>query len=77
MFWIVVGIKHYLNWMKECYRVLKQETHFYTFVNINDITNYLQTAKDVGFKLHNIINMIKDTGMPNRWYYKQSSCTIL
>ena len=64
------------DWMSECYRVLKDETHFYTFCNINDITEYLQTAKEVGFKLHNIISMIKDTGMPNRWYYKQTELVL-
>ncbi|MCY8546629.1 DNA-methyltransferase [Bacillus vallismortis] len=64
------------SWMEQCYRVLKNETHFYTFCNINDITKYLQVAKDVGFKLHNIIAMIKDTGMPNRWYYKQTELVL-
>lgn len=64
------------EWMSEVYRVLKDETHFYTFTSINDITTYLQTAKEVGFKLHNIISMIKDTGMPNRWYYKQTELVL-
>lgn len=58
------------DWMKECFRVLKDGTHFYTFCNTNDITEYLQVAQECGFKLHNIITMIKDTGMPNRWYLK-------
>lgn len=57
-------------WMAECYRILKDNTHFYTFCNINDLKNYLNIAEDVGFKLHNIITMIKDTHMPNRWYMK-------
>lgn len=64
------------DWMSECYRVLKDGTHFYTFCNTNDITNYLYTARKVGFKLHNIISMIKDTGMPNRWYYKQTELVL-
>ena len=64
------------QWMTECYRVLGEKSHFYTFVNINDITQYLKTAKEIGFKLHNIISMIKDTGMPNRWYYKQTELLL-
>jgi site-specific DNA-methyltransferase (adenine-specific) len=64
------------EWMEECFRVMKSETHFYTFCNTNDITEYLQVAKEVGFKLHNIIVMIKDTGMPNRWYYKQTELIL-
>jgi site-specific DNA-methyltransferase (adenine-specific) len=63
-------------WMRECFRVMKNETHFYTYVNINDITTYLSVAKEIGFKLHNIISMIKDTGMPNRWYYKQTELVL-
>lgn len=64
------------DWMEEVFRVMKDGTHFYTFCNTNDITTYLQTAKEVGFKLHNIISMIKDTGMPNRWYYKQTELVL-
>ena len=32
-------------WMGECYRVLKDGTHFYTFCNTNDILRYLESAK--------------------------------
>lgn len=64
------------EWMSECYRVLKEETHLYTFCNTNDITEYLQVAQECGFKLHNIITMIKDTGMPNRWYLKNCELVL-
>lgn len=58
------------QWMRECYRVLKNGTHFYTFCNTNDLGQYLIDADKIGFKLHNVITMIKDTKMPNRWYLK-------
>lgn len=64
------------KWIKECYRVLKSKTHFYTFCNTNDISNYLDTAKNAGFKLHNILVMKKDTGMPNRWYLKNTELIL-
>jgi len=57
-------------WMGECFRVLKNRTHFYTFCNNNDIRSYLNAADSVGFELHNILSMIKNTKMPNRWYLK-------
>jgi site-specific DNA-methyltransferase (adenine-specific) len=63
-------------WMSECYRVLKEETHFYVFSNTNELRNFLNVAHGVGFKFHNLITMIKDTGMPNRWYYKQSELVL-
>lgn len=64
------------QWFSECYRVLKEGTHFYTFCNTNDIGNYLRIAEEVGFGLHNIITMIKDTHMPNRWYMKYSEFVL-
>lgn len=62
-------------WMRECFRVLKDGTHFYTFCNTNDLRKYLNVAVDVGFRLHNVITMIKNTGMPNRWYLK--NCELI
>ena len=64
------------EWMSECYRVLKQGTHFYTFCNTNDIKEYLNVAEECGFKLHNILIMKKDTGMPNRWYLKNTELVL-
>lgn len=69
------GIPKPTEWIPECYRILKEGTHFYTFCNTNDITEYLVVAQECGFKLHNIITMIKDTGMPNRWYLK--NCELI
>lgn len=59
-------------WFEECYRILKDGTHFYVFCNINDLRIYLNAAYEVGFRLHNIITMIKDTKMPSRWYLRFS-----
>lgn len=65
-----------LEWMSECFRILKAKSHFYTFCNTNDIQIFLNSASKCGFKLHNIITMIKDTMMPNRWYLKQSELIL-
>lgn len=65
-----------LLWMKEVFRVLKDKTHFYTFCNTNDLRKYLNDAAAVGFKFHNLISVIKDTGMPNRWYLKQTELLL-
>lgn len=59
-----------VKWIGDCFRVLKEKSHFYTFCNTNDLENYLTVARTIGFQLHNVISMIKDTGMPNRWYLK-------
>lgn len=64
------------NWMKESFRILKEGSHFYVFANINSLNDYLNEAKVAGFKLHNIISMIKDTKMPNRWYLKYTEFVL-
>jgi site-specific DNA-methyltransferase (adenine-specific) len=63
------------TWMRECFRILKDGTHFYTFCNTNDLRKYLNVAANVGFRLHNVLIMIKNTGMPNRWYLK--NCELI
>lgn len=63
-------------WMAECFRVLSDNAHFYTFCNRNDLLEYLQAAKKVGFELHNTLSMIKDTKMPNRWYLKYTETVL-
>lgn len=65
-----------LKWMEECFRVLRNGTHLYTFCNTNDLQTYLNNAEKVGFKFHNLISMIKDTRMPNRWYLKQTELLL-
>ena len=57
-------------WLKNSFETLKSPSHFYVFCNKNDIVKFINEAENQGFKLHNIITMIKDTKMPNRWYLK-------
>ena len=57
-------------WFNQVFRVLRNGTHFYTFCNRNDLRTYLNAANSSGFDYHNMIAMIKDTNMPNRWYLK-------
>ena len=61
--------------MAECFRVLN-DGHIYIFTNTVSLQETLNIATEAGFKLHNLITMIKDTGMPNRWYYKQSELIL-
>lgn len=64
------------RWFKECYRVLGEETHFYVFTNVQSLKDYLEAAEKTGFKLHNVLSMIKDTKMPNRWYLKYTELVL-
>ena len=54
----------------ELYRVLKDNTHCYIMTNNLNIEEFLTTAKEVGFQLHNIVIWKKNNATPNRWYMK-------
>ena len=62
-------------WLEHCYRVMR-DGHLYIFTNTVSLQETLNAATWAGFRLHNIISMIKDTGMPNRWYYKQTEIIL-
>jgi len=70
------GLIHPKDWMNLCFQKLKDNTHFYSFCNINGIEEYLRVLKNVGFKIHNILTMRKNTKMPNRWYLKYTEFII-
>ena len=63
------------EWISELFRVMR-DGHLYVFTNTISLQETLNAATGAGFKLHNIISMIKDTGMPNRWYYKQTELVL-
>ena len=58
------------DWLSEIYRVLKEQSHFYVFVNDKNVQEMLNEATRVGFKLHNILVWKKNNCTPNRWYMK-------
>ena len=64
------------KWFNESFRVLKDKTHLYVFTNVQSIKDYLICAELAGFKLHNILSMVKDTHMPNRWYLKRTELVL-
>ena len=62
-----IGAEDYFG---ELYRVLKDGTHCYIMTNTLNIENFLTTAREVGFGLHNILVWKKNNCTPNRWYMK-------
>lgn len=65
------------EWMGEVYRLMKDDySHFYCFTNTISLKEYLVEAENVGFEMHNIIYMIKDTMMPNKYYGKNSEIVL-
>jgi site-specific DNA-methyltransferase (adenine-specific) len=69
-------IPNAVDWMSSVYSVLDDSAHMYVFCNTNELSNYLIAAGKCGFKLHNVLSMIKDTHMPNRWYMKYTELIL-
>lgn len=58
------------DWLKECYRVLKDNSHIYIMTNLLNLFSLKELAEGVGFKLHNLLVWEKNTANANRWYMK-------
>lgn len=58
------------DWLKECYRILKDNTHIYIMTNLLNLFTLKNIAEKVGFKLHNLLVWEKNTANANRWYMK-------
>ena len=69
-------LPNFKQWLSLCYLLLKKDAHIYIFTNTVSLQEILNSATDSKFKLHNLITMIKDTNMPNRWYLKQTELIL-
>lgn len=58
------------DWLPKVYRVLKENSHCYIWVNDKNLSDLQKAAEKVGFKLHNILVWKKNNLTPNRWYMK-------
>lgn len=58
------------EYMSELYRVLKEGTHCYIFINFINLTNMIKEAERVGFKMHTLLVWKKNNKTPSRWYMK-------
>lgn len=58
------------EYMGELYRILKEGTHCYIFINFINLQEMMEEAKKVGFKLHTLLVWEKNNKTPSRWYMK-------
>ena len=61
---------NHLTWIKECYRVLKNNSHIYIMTNLLNLFPLQKLTEQVGFKLHNLLVWEKNNANANRWYMK-------
>ncbi len=64
------------QWIGECYRVLKNNTHIYVMTNFLNLEEYMSEIRKAGFDLHNLLIWEKNNATPNRWYMKNCEYII-
>ncbi len=58
------------KYMNELYRILKEGTHCYIFINFINLQEMMMEAEKAGFKLHTLLVWEKNNKTPSRWYMK-------
>ena len=66
----ITNVIQFSEWLLEVYRVLKENSHCYVWVNDKNLVDLCNEAEKVGFRLHNILVWKKNNCTPNRWYMK-------
>lgn len=65
------------EWLPECYRILKDGSHAYIFINFLNLKELMYEAEKVGFKMHNLLVWEKNNATPNRWGMKNCEYVLL
>lgn len=60
------------EWIRESFRVLKDNTHMYIMTNTLNLFKFQKLAIEAGFQLHNLLVWKKNTTNANRWYMKNA-----
>lgn len=56
--------------LPELYRVLKDNSHAYFFINFLNLQSLMEEVQKAGFKIHNLLVWEKNNVTPNRWFMK-------
>lgn len=57
-------------WFPKIFKLLKESSHCYIFVNLLNLERYIRLAKGSGFKIHNLLVWEKDNCTPSQYYMK-------
>ena len=72
----ITNVIQFSEWLPEIYRILKENSHCYIWVNDKNLVDLCNEAEKVGFRLHNILVWKKNNCTPNRWYMKNCEFII-
>ena len=70
-------IPKFSTWIQECYRVLKNGTHFYCMTNDKNLNDIYNAAASSGFKEVNILVWKKYMHVPTAYYMKNVEYILL
>lgn len=56
------------DWLPEIFRVVKNNSHIYIYINARNLKDLQTEAEKVGFKFQNILIWNKGNATPNRYY---------
>lgn len=69
-------VPRFKDWLPECYRVLKNNTHAYFMVNSSNLLEMMNEVTHAGFKIHNILIWEKNNCTPSQYYMKNCEYII-
>lgn len=69
-------IPEFKEWLPECFRVLKDNTHAYFFINFINLNDMINEIEKAGFKIHTLLVWQKNNSGFNRWYLKNCEYVI-
>lgn len=67
---------HISQWIKDFYRVLKENTHLYIMINFLNLEEYMKEIRNAGFDIHSLLMWQKNNVTPSRWYMKNGEYVI-
>lgn len=56
------------EWLPQAFRILKENTHCYVFINARNLLTLWQCAKEVGFKFQQLLVWDKGNSTPTQYY---------
>ena len=65
------------DWLPEVYRVLKEGSHCYIFVNFKNLSELMSKTRLLGFKHSNLLVWEKNNCTPSQYYMKNAEYVLL
>ena len=65
------------RWLPEVFRVLKDGSHCYIFVNMMNLRELMNESVKVGFKIQNLLVWEKNTNTPSQYYMKNCEYVLM